>query len=147
LLFGPNVAYVIVYVDNEFIHSKRCSVPALAENKQTASREPRTTVAPKILFLRCMVYCKEPAHYLAECIDLDITVRGSTPQEAEASLKSAIEGYLHVAFNGDERGLVPRPAPLSHRARYHLFALRAALSIGVRNFLLCDFTAPGASFC
>lgn len=122
-------------------------MPALAENKQSASREPRTTVAPKPLFLRCVVYCKRPGHYLAECIDLDITVRGDTPEAASASLKEAILGYLSVVFTGTEKGLIPRPSPLSHRIRYHFFALRAALSfIGVRNFLLCDFT-PGTSFC
>jgi hypothetical protein len=118
-------------------------VSAIAEDKQTSSKDSRKALTVKQLVLRCMIYpCLRGnrIEYVAECIDLDLTVHASTQHEAAESLRNAICGYLHVAFKGDITGLVPRPAPWSHRVRYHLFALRAALSIGVRsNFLLSDF--------
>lgn len=102
------------------------------------------------LVLRCVVFQNTQTEYTAECIDLDLMVRGKNPYEALRSLRHAIIGYLGVAFAGDPAGLVPRPSPFSHRARYHIFALRAALSIGgvgaKRTFLLCDW-APGPLIC
>lgn len=94
--------------------------------------------------LRCIVFQHDRNEYTAECIDLDLIVYGKTTHEALHSLTNAIVGYLAVAFKGDYTGLVPRPSPFSHRARYHFFALRAALSIGMsgakRNFLLSDWS-------
>lgn len=95
----------------------------------------------KSLVLRGVVF-KNGREYTAECIDLDILVYGKTPHEALQSLRDAVAGYLAIALSGDHAGLVPRPAPFSHRARYHLYALRAAFDIGLigakRNFLLSD---------
>lgn len=78
------------------------------------------------LVFRCMVYLDRPGEYTAECIDLDIMARGSNPHKAFDSLIDAVSGYLSVALKGDCVGLIPRPSPIGHRARYHLFALRAA---------------------
>lgn len=115
---------------------------AVAEQKQTPVKHPRNPVFSKPLIVRCMVYANKPNEYTAECIDLDIIVRAPTAQEALKSLKQALMGYLAVTAKGETTGLIPRPSPLSHRAKYHFFALRAALNIFAgfdRDFLLSDW--------
>jgi hypothetical protein len=125
-------------------------VSSVAAEKLPTSVKQARAVLPKNLVLRCMVYPNKPNEYTAECIDLDMMARGGTPEEAFCSLKGAIHGYLHVAYQGDPKGLVPRPSPLSHRAKYHWFALQAAFGLGFsgasRKFLLCDW-APGPLYC
>lgn len=121
----------------------------VAEEKKISPGDPPRPMLPKQLVLRCMVYPDARGgrrEYTAECIDLDITVRSSTPYAALKSLKDAIDGYLNVVTKGDSAGLIPRPSPWEHRVRYHMFALRAALSIGVRNFFLTDLPSD-RSFC
>ena len=95
-----------------------------------------------------MVFQERSGEYTAECIDLDIIARGKTPNEGFKSLIDAVSGYIAVAAKGDCSGLIPRPSPLSHRACYHLFALRAALNFGVkRNFLLSDWSPGKSCYC
>lgn len=120
----------------------------IAERRDSEAKKERANrLMPKGLILRCIVFENKPGEYTAECIDLDLMARGRTPHDALRSLKEAVVGYLNVAFTGDPSGLVPRPSPLSHRLRYHWYALCAALSIGARGkFLLSDWTA-GALFC
>jgi hypothetical protein len=72
---------------------------------------------------RCFVYAVNPDKFVGECIDLDIAVEEASFSHALRSLKDAIEGYLSVALEGDVRGLVPRPSPLSHRLLYNYRAL------------------------
>lgn len=117
---------------------------AVAEETRSETANHRKPVQQKDLVLRCMVFRRRKNEYTAECIDLDITARGDSPHAALQALKAAVTGYLKVVFNGDTAGLVPRPSPLSHRVRYHLFALRAALGVGHlrRNFLVSDWS-PG----
>jgi hypothetical protein len=122
-------------------------VSAIAERK--IPREPNVSPRhpPKGLVLRGVVFPNDANAYTAECIDLDILVYGKTPHEALRSLQGAIVSYLEVAQRGDCTGLIPRMAPRSHRARYHLYAMRAALSAGARrNFLLSDWS-PGQILC
>jgi hypothetical protein len=88
---------------------------------------------------------KSDQEYTAECIDLNLMVYGKTPYEALDSLRGAMGGYLAVAFSGDPAGLVPRPSPFIHRAKYHFYALLAALGTK-RSFLLSDWS-PGPSLC
>jgi hypothetical protein len=125
-------------------------VSPVAERKYSDVKHSAKHLPPNGLVLRCLVVKNQRNEYAAECIDLDLLVYGKTPHDALHSLRDAIRGYLMVAFDGETIGLVPRPAPLSHRARYHFYALRAALSIGVagaeRTFLLSDWS-PGPSFC
>lgn len=88
-----------------------------------------------------MVYPNKPGEFTAECIDLDIMVRSSTPQKAFHELREAVKGYLAVVLDGDTEGLLPRPSPYLHRVRYHFLVLRAALTIGIRRtFLVSDLT-------
>ena len=122
---------------------------AIAEEKEISRKESRKPKLPKEIVLRCVVYPHQAngkIEYTAECIDLDIIVRGSTPRQAFQSLQEAVIGYLQVVQKGDHTGLIPRPSPWPHRAKYHLFALRAAIGVGVRNFLLIDFS-PDPSVC
>lgn len=97
-------------------------------------RVPRTT-------LRCVIYCVKDKVYIAECIDLDIMVTDANPDQAYKKLSAAIKGYLKVARSGDPTGLVPRPSPLSHRVRYHWFAIRAAVQTARRDFRLVDLSS------
>src|SRR5258708_1724454 len=74
--------------------------------------------------LRCFVRKVGADCFVAECIDLDITVEAKTLTGAIAGLQDAMRGYLDVVFESqdtDTQGIVLRPAPLSHRIRYHLY--------------------------
>jgi predicted RNase H-like HicB family nuclease len=118
-------------------------VPTVAEERPARSKKTRKPFPEKGLILRCVVYLNKLNEYTAECIDLDIVAREKTAHEAFEELQQAVRGYLATAVNGDTKGLIPRPSPFSHRARYHIFALRAAFSIGLfssqnRDFLVSD---------
>ena len=114
---------------------------AVAERQDSDVKRSAKHLDCKQVVLRCVVFQNKPEEYTAECIDLDLMVRGKTQHEALRSLRQAISGYVQVVASGDRAGLLPRPAPLSHRLRYHLYALRAALYFGMkRSFLLCDCT-------
>lgn len=77
------------------------------------------------LKLRCFYYPDGSDNVIAECIDLDLAVERKTAEEALKELQYAIHGYLMTAFEeGSIKGLVPRPAPLLHRLRYHVEKLR-----------------------
>ncbi len=70
--------------------------------------------------LRCFVYARKPSGHIAECVDLDLSSQGNTPEEAIGRLQEAIVGYLQVAFEGGStRGLVLRRSPLRNRLRYY----------------------------
>ena len=77
---------------------------------------------------RCMVYKDQVHGFIAECVDLDLIVRGKTADGAKMKLDEALTGYLHVAYEGDVTGLVPRPSPLMHRLRYQFFSWLAKLN-------------------
>lgn len=129
---------------------ERCVVSSIAERKDPGLKHGAKQLPPNGLVLRCIVFENKQNDYTAECIDLDLMVRGKNPHETLRSLRHAIVGYLNVALAGDPVGLVPRPSPFSRRARYHFFALRAALSIrdagAKRDFLLSDWS-PGSLTC
>jgi hypothetical protein len=116
-------------------------VSLIAERKDSELKSSATQLIPNCLVLRCMVFKNDQNEYTAECVDLNLLVYGKTPHSALDSLRGAMVGYLAVAFAGDPTGLVPRPSPFSHRAKYHFYALRAALSAGAkRNFLVSDWS-------
>jgi hypothetical protein len=71
------------------------------------------------MYFRCYAYAVHGDRFVAECLDLDITVEENTLNKAVRSLNNAIEGYVTVALEGDVHGLIPRPSPLSHRLLYH----------------------------
>jgi hypothetical protein len=74
--------------------------------------------------LRCFVRKGGARGYLAECIDLDLGAESETLEGAVNGLRDAMIGYLMVVLDGvetDQEAPAPilRPAPLSHRIRYH----------------------------
>jgi hypothetical protein len=112
---------------------------AVADEKDVKPVRQRKAQAHQSFVLRCMVYKSKAGEYTAECIDLDIMVRGNTPHKAFHELREAVKGYLLVVLDGDTEGLLPRPSPFGHHIRYHVLALRAALTLGIRhNFLVSD---------
>jgi len=83
-----------------------------------------------LLPLRCFVRRFSSGCYVAECIDLDISVEAETVEAAIAGLQDAMEGYLLVFLDGlatDEAASVLRPSPLSHRIRYQVEYLKYRL--------------------
>ena len=74
--------------------------------------------------LRCFVRQARANLYIAECIDLDISAESESLEGAVNGLRDAIIGYLMVVLDGVETdqeapAAIRRPAPLSHRIRYH----------------------------
>lgn len=72
--------------------------------------------------LRCFVRKLHTGGYIAECIDLDISVERPTLENAISGLRDAMIGYLLVILEGQETNAVAsllRPSPLSHRIRYY----------------------------
>jgi hypothetical protein len=76
----------------------------------------------KQLNLKVVIF-KTRHGYVAECLDLDISVREKTERLALRSLTHAVAAHLAVAVQGDMKGLIPRPAPWSHYVRYYGFVL------------------------
>ena len=124
----------------------------------TLIENPEITHKPKIskvklpspVTLRALVYRTNDG-FVAECIDLNLMVLRRSSEEAAKSLESAVVGYVQTVLSdgssaqqmvntGHVDGLLPRPSPASHRLRYHLYCLRAALPIA-RNFQLKDFSS------
>jgi hypothetical protein len=101
--------------------------------------------AIKSLILRCVISRSREEGFIAECIDLDIVVRGQTEFEAQQKMMDAIKGYLRVVSSGDSKGLLPRPAPLSRRVRYHLLtAVAVIISTARRSFRLMELSSECA---
>ena len=100
----------------EVSHCPGCGAPMIA------SPVLKYVDCDEIVYLRCFYY-KRGGGYAAECIDLDLTSLGATPEEAIGSLQEAMFGYLEVAFEGNPKGLVMRRSPLSRRLHYHWHVL------------------------
>lgn len=100
--------------------------------------ENRRALARSFTF-RCFVHPSAEVS-VAECVDLDLTVKAENPDTALAGLQDSMIGYLRtVLHSGEITGLVPRPSPLPRRLLYHWYCLKAALSGGGhRNFRLFD---------
>lgn len=103
--------------------------------------------------LRCLTYGPRRGKYFAECIDLDITSQGESPEEAIRKLQEAMFVYIETVFNGrSAKGLVPRFSPLSHRIRYHMRSLMHLLYIlfkgrGGKHLLPRNNQASHVRFC
>jgi len=91
-----------------------------------AQKQEASPVTSKFTF-RCWVYQERRNSFVAECIDLNLIVKAKSMKQATDSLQDAIRGYLAVAFDGDIKGLIPRPSPLRRRLLYHLCGLRCRL--------------------
>ena len=100
-------------------------MPTLAEPKHAITPPARKM---PIQTLRCMAYKQTNNLYVAECIDLDLMVKAKSMKQATDSLNEAIRGYLTVACEGDVKGLIPRPSPISRRAVYHWAGINSRLA-------------------
>jgi hypothetical protein len=86
--------------------------------------------------LRCVVRPLRSGGYIAECIDLDISVEQPTLETAISGLRDAMIGYLHVVFDGQGTNAVAalrRPSPLSHRIRYYVGYAKCKLLAPLRQ--------------
>ncbi len=55
---------------------------------------------------------KEADRYCALCVEFNMATEGRTLNEAKRNLKDAVEGYLEVVMEiNDREGLIPRHAP------------------------------------
>jgi len=97
--------------------------------------------------LRAYCYRRAAGGYIAECVDLTIASQGQTEEQAIGALQEAVVDYLYTAFDGGStEGLVLRPSPWSHRARYHLHRFREGLwgsAQGSRSLAPHDVIEPG----
>lgn len=78
--------------------------------------------------LRCYVEGRGD-QWEAVCLDLDIAVQGHSLQEVYDRMQEAIEGYVaHVLTlpTEDQKRLLNRPAPLSLRLKFLLYAFRSS---------------------
>jgi predicted RNase H-like HicB family nuclease len=121
-------------------------MPTLTEHPTGRAAKPASNKLPRIV-LRCFSWSSGDGNYYAECVDLDISVRAKTPEQAIRELHDAMIGYLHVVVDGSHEGLIPRPAPLSHRMRYRWYCLLAAVSIKRHTLRLFDVPSDCPSFC
>jgi hypothetical protein len=77
--------------------------------------------------LRCFVFAAK-GHYVAECIDLDISAEADTLEGAISGLQDAMDGYLSVVLDTNTSGVILRPSPFSHRIRYYIEYVRDAIA-------------------
>ncbi len=57
--------------------------------------------------MKAIHYCiyREPPHYVAQCLNVDVSSFGDTAEEAVANLKEAVELYLEDAEPADFRAV------------------------------------------
>ena len=107
-------------------------MPALAEGTDAMS-PARAALQGKTF--RCFAYRRGPGVFVAECIDLNLIVKAKTMKKAVSSLGDAIEGYLEVVTSGeDQRRLIHRASPFSHRIHYHSVGVKLRLARGLNVF-------------
>lgn len=98
-------------------------MPAVEEKLVANNSNPSAAISRKWEF-RCFAHQEKSGLFLAECVDLNLVVQAKSMNQAIASLKEAISGYLKVVASGDMTGLVPRPSPLSRRLYYQWLRFR-----------------------
>lgn len=98
-------------------------MPTLVETHQAIAPAKKLGVN-----FRCMAYKQANHLFVAECIDLNLMVKAKSMNKATESLREAIAGYLEVAREGDIKGLIPRPSPISRKALYHWVGIKARIA-------------------
>jgi hypothetical protein len=97
----------------EVQHCAKCGQPMIT------APALRCAECGSVTRLRCFVRRVSDC-YVAECVDLDISVEATTLKGAIAGLQDAMDGYLSLALEPNTSGLVLRPSPLLHRVRYYV---------------------------
>ena len=85
----------------------------------------RKALHPNDLLLRCIAL-QRGNHWVAMCIDLDLTVQADSSAQARVLLKAQIASYVTDAVSVDEEHasyLLHRKAPLRYIAMYHFIKL------------------------
>jgi hypothetical protein len=120
----------------------------------SATNTAPSGVVRQYILLRCFARAVSDNCYIAECIDLDISVEGVTEIEAKVGLQEALYGYLNVILEGQDlrgkniREFILRPSPLTHRIRYYLSRLKdIAISGPKRRTENCFYPVPTHSHC
>ncbi len=96
----------------------------------------------KCFTVRCFVYREKSGVFVAECIDLDLTVKARKQNIAMRELRNAVLGYVKVAVeSGVDAELIPRRSPLSHRLHYYAVVIACHLSLlGCERLFNCTPT-------
>lgn len=116
------------------------------EKPRSSARPARNaSQAQAIPTLRCMAY-PHNGKYVTECIDLDIVAIGDDSAQAKGKLAEAIGGYIEVAFEGDIRGLIPRPSPLRRRLLWRLLRIMAVVTTRRFSIFDCSSTVARAAY-
>ena len=88
--------------------------------------------------LHCYAY-RAGDTYRGECVDLDLLVERDTLHDAVQALTEALVGYVTTAVEqGWVDQLVPRPAPLLHRLKYHWTTMPWRMRRSIRDWVETD---------
>jgi len=79
---------------------------------------------PENLILRCYGYKREHNQFVGVCVDLNIAVQASSPDELKKKMNSAIISYFQAVLDTDNQQSIPllltRKAPLRDWVIYYL---------------------------
>jgi len=93
------------------------------------------SLKPAQLVLRCYAEPDEGS-WFAMCIDLNLYARADSPEAVQTKLEEIIREYVTEALTDDRASvadLLPRPAPMTFRLRYHYIALHNRVCRVARN--------------
>lgn len=121
----------------------RAATLAPASSRVASSPVDGTHLVEKRFTLRCFLYRDQHGLFVAECVDLDLTVKARKQNAAVRELNAAVLGYVKVAVeSGADGALIPRRSPLSHRLHYYAVMLACRLSLlGCERLFSCTPTA------
>ena len=97
--------------------------------------------------LRCYAEGRD-GEWEAICLDLDIAVQAQSFEKVFESLVEAIESHVNTVLTlpeSERRHLLYRPAPLSVRLKFLLYALRSLFARRDGNELRHQFEVPCAA--
>jgi hypothetical protein len=116
------------------------SAPSIAP-ASPSSTEPR--MVEKCFAVRCFSYREKSGLFIAECIDLDLSVRAKKQNIAMRELRDAILGYVKVAVeSGADSELIPRRSPVVHRLHYYVVKCACRLRLlGCERLFSCTPSA------
>lgn len=78
------------------------------------------------LIVRCYAEQEKDGTWFAMCIDLNLYACGDSDSEAKRKLHGFIRNYVNEALTVDSEyieSLIPRPAPIGFRIKYHMISL------------------------
>ena len=100
---------------------------------------------PADLILRCYAERDSDGTWFAMCIDLNLYARADNLAGVKRKLHHFILDYVREALTDDVQyvnHLMPRPAPLNFRIRYHVIALKVRLHAAAKRWVTFTETLP-----